>query len=425
MAQAARVVNDRVTARRAAEYLVEYIRQYRAEYRRLTASPPNGPGFPPLITSPYVSGKEIHCYLATDGYLIADFSDKPDARTLSWLELTSQPPREIASGFLSKPSRPAMKRYADPSTRVVVTEHQVTLGEIVQRLTLGAMSPQYNEADPFWIPAGMASIGIRAYGGSRERQINYAEWSGHVEMAAWDTRSIWARVNVDVRKHLAIALGQLADRSHAVTQAGAPGATPDPEEKARARFKELGNAIDGLAKLLRDHPNDPEETFQRYLTEHPVLLTLYGTVIPKPRFRYPSGRTSPNGKTYVEPDFVISYPADGRYELVELERPNIELLTKAGEPRKDVTHAEFQIAEWVYYIHNHYHLIAERFPGISSEPLKRIVISRSTADQLSGRDLHEYLAFLRERNRDCRIVTYDILLQDARIAYAGVTGLLP
>jgi hypothetical protein len=56
--------------------------------------------------------------------------------------------------------------------------------------------------------------------------------------------------------------------------------------------------------------------------------------------------------------------------------------------------------------------------------VKRVIISRSTQNELSGRDLNEYLAYLREQYNDYRFMTYDVLLNEARIAYAGFGNLL-
>jgi hypothetical protein len=66
-----------VTAKRAALYLAEYIRLYRTEYERFTASPPIGAGYPQLQISPYLYSPEIACYVAKDGAVVADFSRVP------------------------------------------------------------------------------------------------------------------------------------------------------------------------------------------------------------------------------------------------------------------------------------------------------------------------------------------------------------
>ena len=103
-------------------------------------------------------------------------------------------------------------------------------------------------------------------------------------------------------------------------------------------------AIEGLERLLAEQADADEEVFQNYLTENPLVLDVYGEVIPKPNFIYPEG-SSPLGKTFVQPDFLVRrHPSS--YRLIELERPSKKMATKRGESRAEVTQAVFQIAEF-------------------------------------------------------------------------------
>ena len=196
--------------------------------------------------------------------------------------------------------------------------------------------------------------------------------------------------------------------------------TQAPLELALDRLARLETAIDGLQALLDKHGDEPESSFHAYLESHPLLLDIYAEAVSRPRFVYPVGE-SPLGKSYVEPDFILRYP-DRRYRLIELERPSKGLATKSGEPRSGVTQAAFQIAEWRDYINNHYGLLADTFPGISSKPMSTVIISRATAARPAGVDLHRYLAMLREHLAVDEVITYDDLLMKARAAVTQIAS---
>lgn len=147
-------------------------------------------------------------------------------------------------------------------------------------------------------------------------------------------------------------------------------------------------------------------------------------MIPRPRFVYPAG-TSPLGKAYVEPDFVIRRPGD-RYVLVELERPAKAAATKRGPARAELTQASFQIAEFRDYVLEHYESVKTTFPGINRDPGSMVVISRSTEAAFGDRsDVRRQLQLLREQLRVDEILTYDDLLNRARAALARLSGLPP
>ncbi len=242
-----------------------------------------------------------------------------------------------------------------------------------------------------------------------------------MESAAWDRRAIWARVSIDLRRHFLQAVAA-ADKQGASISLDAATAPLDLLTVIPDRLAKVKDAIDGFTDLLDKHGSDAESTFHQYIAKHPVLLDVYGTAESKPRLEYPLGE-SPLGKRYVEPDFLIRYPGN-RYKLIELERPSKRLATIKGEPRSGVTQAAWQIGEWKDYIQNHYELIRERYPGISSMPRTEVVISRSTAEQSGVSDVSRYLAMVRQQLNVDEVITYDLLLEQAREAYARLSGTL-
>lgn len=67
-----------LTTDTAGRYLAAYVERYRREYERLTAEPPEGAGFPAIVSSPYLESGKIFCFLALDGALLFDQSHEPD-----------------------------------------------------------------------------------------------------------------------------------------------------------------------------------------------------------------------------------------------------------------------------------------------------------------------------------------------------------
>jgi hypothetical protein len=429
----------------AADYLAKYAVRYRLEYERFTALPPEGAGYPRLLPGPYIGDGAITCYLADDGFVLADYSGEPayawyfaggpaflvdqePSRTPSWvvdrlkaeglygenigisrIVAKDRLPIEEWTGALPVPLETA-KRQVDGLT-IVAKKYDITWRVLIARLTFGAFGTILDlrlpdSKAPFWNPHQLRRIGISTADWRNRRWFSLLELSPHVDPAAWDVRALPTRVNVDIRRDFLDAVGSL-ERDGGTIKIPGPDAEP-PLELALDRLARLEESINGLQRLLDEHGEDPEWTFHQYIEENPVLLDVYARTVSKPRFQYPPGE-SPLGKAYVEPDFVLIYPNE-RYRLVELERPGKALATKSGEPRSGVTQAAFQIAEWRDYINNHYASISKLFPGISSKPMSTVIISRATSARPGGIGLHRYLAILREQLAVDEVITYDDLI---------------
>jgi hypothetical protein len=399
-------------------------------------------------------------YIARDGYAIADYSNEPDymwhvagGPTLMIDTEPSSVPEQINAilqqrGLLGKdigiyrivPRQPLTPGVAEGvlqsnakqierrvnGTKILARSYSYDLAGLISRLTLGALGPTLDldirdAQSEFWVPRVIRGLGITTADRSIKRWFNYLEIGFHVESAAWDRRAIWARVSIDLRRHFLQAVAA-ADKQGASISLDAATAPLDLLTVIPDRLAKVKDAIDGFTDLLDKHGSDAESTFHQYIAKHPVLLDVYGTAESKPRLEYPLGE-SPLGKRYVEPDFLIRYPGN-RYKLIELERPSKRLATIKGEPRSGVTQAAWQIGEWKDYIQNHYELIRERYPGISSMPRTEVVISRSTAEQSGVSDVSRYLAMVRQQLNVDEVITYDLLLEQAREAYARLSGTL-
>lgn len=184
-------VEGRISTCRAFEYLTGYIREYRAEYARFVASPPDGGGYPALAISPFLDSQELDCWLAWDGYAITDLNrqppdgwevaggpaivtDVPDSKTpegvisllkerglwgkdigLYRIVAKNGIPSEIWTGALPEPTETAHGTVDD--TLLTVRTLDLPLTVLLQRLTFGAygliLDPKLPTAtSPFWRP---------------------------------------------------------------------------------------------------------------------------------------------------------------------------------------------------------------------------------------------------------------------------------
>lgn len=443
-----------VSAKDAARYLKRYVEIYRKEFKRFTNQPPVGPGYPVLPISPYLDSNELTCYLANDGAAVADLSRQPDYRweiaggpaLLVDLPNTRTPPEifeylrrdgllgknigiyrivskgglpeEIWSGKLPKP-RDCAEFVAEKTIKIMVYQYDISWASLIQRLTFGAFCNILDlrlpgRSSDLWSPRIIRDLGFCTADRHYKRFFHYLELLPHVEKTAWDSRSIWVRVNADIRR----------DYAHYIGNRNAEGVSlslerPEVQLESEVfdnRLSALRGKIDEFEKLLEEHCGDDEDLFHRFLEGNPILLDIYGKTVSKPRFYYPAGE-SPQGKLYVEPDFIIRYPGN-TYKLVELERPSKRLATRKGEPRSEVNQAVFQIGEWRAFILNHYDTLKDQFPGISTDCSYMVVISRSHLYGAgTGRNLFGYKQILGQMYPGNEILTYDDLLIRAKQAY--------
>jgi len=441
----------------AADYLSRYVEAYRQEYRRLIEPPPAGGGYPSLEISPYLYAEELLCIISADGVAIIEQSrepagqwwiaggpalmaDFPDSRTPSevveflrqegvWgkpigiyrLVADGGVPDQVWQGEVG----PVLEevRSVAGGVRLVIKRVDLDRLEVLQRLSFGTLGLiiDIHLAGPetdFWFPHVVRRLGFLTADRLRHRFVNYLELSPHTDSAAWDARNITTRVQADVRRDFGWAFTLPEQHGGSLSF----GVGQNWVQPYYDRLSRLGDAIEAFAALLESQGNEDESVFHNFLLANPILLDVYGEAVSKPRFVYPD-RETPLGKSYVEPDFVIRYPGES-YRLVELEKPSRRIATKDGQPRSEVTHATFQIAEWKAYIANHYDQIKAIFPGIAVNHTAMVVMSRSSATSFGvGRDEARYRELLRSQYPGIEILTYDDLLERARQAYARVASL--
>jgi hypothetical protein len=443
-----------VTIQQAAEYLARYTFAFREEYESLVGQSEGA--YPPLEISPFLYTQMLTCVLALDGYIILEQSREP---TGNWWTnggpvfcidyAQSREPADISERLKRiqeaghptgvyhwhKPKPPAAPVWhgrlpavddeyelAVDGLRLVCHRVRVSRAEYLNRLTFGTYGTFWplkllGEESPFWMPTKIHWTGFSNAERTSYRFINYLESGPHLTDAAWDPRNIHVRTKNDVRRDYFFA----SVPQTTTYRAGFYWQEGPWEHPLYDRLSSISRAIAGFELLLENNPKGEEAAFHDYIKKNPLILDLYAEAISKPRFNFPYG-ASPLGKSYVEPDFILRFP-DRRYKLVELERPSKDVATSAGHPRSEFTQASFQIAEWRNFLSHHYHLIKDRFPGLESNAPGLVIISRSTQEAFGGfREIEKYKSLLQNHLANVEFLTYDDLLQRAKIAYARIAS---
>jgi hypothetical protein len=168
----------------------------------------------------------------------------------------------------------------------------------------------------------------------------------------------------------------------------------------------LTAALDELESELQKNERD-ENALQRILTSRPSLLGLeYRAIIPKHSL----------GAEY-ELDYA-AITTNGFVHCIEIEPSNMELYTKAGNPRAELVHAEQQVLDWLDWMDRHREYAAAKLPTLL-RPTGTVVIGRR--GDLSDKDVLR----LERRNAawsgTLRILTYDDLVDQGRAVLGWLT----
>ena len=452
-----------VTLEMVAEFLFAYAIRYREAYARATAAPPDGPGYPSLPISPFLQASHFEVYVAVDGVVINELRDEPKhqwyiaggpalkvdyeptrtppavTETLKANGLIGKPigiyrivakseiPTPVWRGSVSNIGRQLERRDTVSAITLILREVRGTLKEVVSSLSFGA----YGIILDIHLPTQQSQIGephlIRNFGVfpadlSSRRFFSHLEIHGQSDAGAWDKRTVNLRVQQDIRRDLA---GALADPGQSSGGTMAFGAGHSWVEIYSNRLERLRAAIGALRSALLMKADNVEAVFHEVISKHPLLLDVYGTCESKPQFVYPKGKTSPIGKTSLEPDFLIVYP-DRSYKLVEIERPSKAVATAQGQPRSEVAQAVFQTAEWKHFIKTHYQELHSRYPGIQSKCKTAVVMSRTNQQSFKSiDDIRTYTGLIIEQFNIDEFLTFDDLYDRACTAYALLSGLSP
>jgi hypothetical protein len=445
------------------KFIFEYISKYREGYERFTSLPPNGAGYPKYTISPFLKSEAFEVILAEDGVVINEVANEPEHQWYivggSALKVDFEPtktPSEVTqfikdNGLAGKPIgiyRIVAKEHIPAAVwkgkitnisfqKIVVndklnvslhlTEVKTSLKKLVSNLTFGAygivLDPHLpDKRSSFGEPYIIEKLGFFPADLNNRRFFNYIEIFGQSDIEAWDERIISLRVKHDLRRDFAKTLSSPEGSNGGLISMGS---TNWWVENYTNRLGKLKQAIDDFRNILLFQSHETEDVFHKLIEKHPILLDVYGSCESKPKLHYPDGELSPIGKTYVEPDFIVSY-ADQSYKLVELERASKNVATKQGQPRAEVSQAAFQTAEWVHYIREHYSQIRTRYPGIHIKCRASLIMSRSTQSSFNNvEDINRYKEMIIQQFKIDEFLTYDDLFDRACTAYTVLTGLSP
>jgi hypothetical protein len=445
------------------DYIFEYISEYRRVFESFTFIPPSGAGYLKINVSPFIDSKKFEVFLSHNGVVISEVAAEPEHQ---WfiaggpalkvdLEPTKTPP-EVSQlikdkGLEGKPIgiyRIVAKQHIPSSiwrgriknisidesfsnseldVALRVRKVETSLEKLICNLTFGAYGIVLDahlphSSSPIGNPHITEKMGFFPADLNNRRYFNYLEVYGYEDEAGWDRRNINLRVKSDLRRDFAKKLSRPEGETGGIISFGD---TNQWVENYSNRLGLLKRAIDEFRNVLLFQSHETEDVFHKLIEAHPILLDVYGQCESKPQFKYPAGEKSPIGKSYLEPDFIVSYP-DQSYKLVELERASKNVATRQGQPRSEVSQAVFQTAEWVHFIREHYSELKMRYPGIHTKYKTSIIMSRSNQSNFKGiADMQRYKELIIQQYSIDEMLTYDDLFERACAAYVTLTGLSP
>lgn len=450
-----------VTLEKISGFLFAYASNYREAYARATTALPDGPGYPSLPISPYLYESHFDVYVAADGVVINELRDEPEhqwyiaggpalkvdyepTRTppdvfeylktndllgkhigIYRIHAESKLPSQVWLGRVQNVAR--LLERSDKATGITLHLREVrgTLKDVVSSLSFGAFGIILDTYLPtqqsqIGAPHLYQNIGVFPADLSNRRFFHHLEMHGQSDACAWDKRAVNLRVQQDIHRDLARALAGFGLSGGGTFQFGE---RPSWVEMYSIRMERLRVAIGALRSALSFKSDDVEAVFHDVISNHPLLLDVYGTCESKPQFVYPLGKNLPIGKTSLEPDFLITYP-DRSYKLIEIERPSKPVATTQGQPRSEVSQAVFQTAEWKHFIKTHYQELHSRYPDIQSKCKTAVVMSRTKQQNFKNiDDIQEYKGLIMEQYKIDEFFTFDDLYDRACTAYTLLSGL--
>ncbi len=178
----------------------------------------------------------------------------------------------------------------------------------------------------------------------------------------------------------------------------------DPVADARRGFAALFAELEAL--LTRPAP---EQELHQFLKKTPHILC---------HDHVRMWSKLPFGKAVS--DFVFRR-ADGSYQLVEIERPDVGLFRKSdGQPAEPLTHAIYQTEQWLLFLaeQTHYARDVLGLDGILGVAPRVIVMGRSR--DLTTDNRKQLAAMTQDRHLS--IITYDDMVASAKTTFERVVG---
>lgn len=196
---------------------------------------------------------------------------------------------------------------------------------------------------------------------------------------------------------LMLSLGSVFQRHYA--KRDGVNAAKNLVQAVASRWFAIGDrTLQEYQDLIEDFSDD-EPSFQQFFEANPQFLDPMAVEV------WPE----PNLFGSRKPDFVVKR-SDGSYLVVEIECPSKALITKAGHPSAEVTHAEHQATDYRKYMLGHIANVKAVFPGFS-EPDCLVVVGLEGA---LSKDQRAALAALNDARHRLKVVGFDWILDRAK-----------
>lgn len=185
------------------------------------------------------------------------------------------------------------------------------------------------------------------------------------------------------------------------------GAAIELIRSASSRWLAIGDRVlKDFGDLITSSPNN-EPAFQHFLETNPQLLDPMAIEV------WPE----PNLFGSRKPDFIVRR-SDGSYLIVEIECPAKTLITRAGHPSAEVTHAEHQVTDYRTYMLSHIGTVKDVFSGFSDPDCLVVVGLESTLTP----EKKAALAALNGARHRVKVVGFDWLLERAETISKNVSA---
>lgn len=412
---------DPVDAKQLLSFLRRYVDSYRKECKNLTATPPDGAGYPTaLLNRAYTDSRLIRVYLLRDGVVIADVVEaKPSEGYLLDNSMEIMPAR--------------LKETLVEGTDIEVVTAKHSLGNFVSMITLGMFNVQTNgEAIEFGRHSGFAKLMLRNDRLKKERPISYIAWYPYLDKGGWHPKNAWIYAFYDVRYDIAgaIAMQEKAGKVFKVDNGGEIVAIPtdviwreyDIKTKLGAKLGRFSKDLEEFKRLLESKFSH-EATFLKYLDDHPHLLDLYAVSIePQPFLKIPEEKLSTIRGRGRLPDYIAKY-RDDTYMLIEIERPDKPIFVGNDiQPSHQLTQAINQVSIWDEIIRSFGNYLVE-YPGIRNHT-SLVVIGREHCRKFSSmEEFRTELNRINQLHNRINVITFDDLVERAEVAIAKIAAI--
>lgn len=163
--------------------------------------------------------------------------------------------------------------------------------------------------------------------------------------------------------------------------------------------------MDAFDEMIDSHL--PEEEYQRFLADHPIFLDPFASeLIPKQKL----------GLEHVT-DYAVRRH-DGRWLLVEIEKPQDRIFTNANDFTSGFSHAFGQVLDFQRWVAANVAYARQLLPGITSPRGLLIIGRRNTLDVANRDKLQRFV----DNSATIEVLTFDDLASNARALYKNLNG---